>query len=133
MITSHISGRLRFRHRALKEKKVRSDTVSSLRLIKGVYSVKENEKVGSILIGYDPTLTNEEELHTIFFVFEEQKKSCLCIKKIYSALPSLKSSSLLPISYVGTIFGLFLGRRVHVWVGSVFAILSLIHMIQKSK
>lgn len=132
MITSHISGRLRFRHKELQEKSLLNETLSSLRLIQGVQSVTGNEKTGSILVCYDPSSTDIEAVKTVFSSYKEEQKHLLCGKDFCSVMSLFNESSLLRASYAATILGLFAGRRVHVWAGSAFALLSLAHMVRKS-
>lgn len=61
-VTSFIDGRIRFRHRALRDEAVADRLKAYLSTLPGVRSTEVNTRTGSVLLDYDPDVLDRKTL-----------------------------------------------------------------------
>lgn len=142
MISSFFEGRVRLRHPALKNPETVEGILPMLNMYPGILKTESNPQTGSLLVLYDPEVISIEDLQVAAKVLEdnlgpahpETDSGCASAslsKSLCRMLPRKREISLLNASFALCLLGLFGARRLHVWAGGAFALLTVAHILRR--
>lgn len=152
MISSFYDGRVRIRHKALKQPELMTQVKKMLGEQNGVTSMEENPRTGSLLVHYDPAVISRETLAQAACMLEEY----LAGQAIKEAQPKTRSrvgltgftkrlrsgkrfmgskqETMLMSGFYGlTMLGGFMNKRVHIASGVMFTALALMHVYARRR
>lgn len=137
MITSFFDGRLRLRDEALKDKANMALVTGLLSGRDGVLRLEPNARTGSLLIEYDQEKISRETLLQAGIILESQlaaakpAKTVRAKKAKCSPFSPAQESLLLCALYALTAVTGFGPKRLHVLLGTGFAVLAGMHLYDR--
>lgn len=134
MISSFIDGRVRIRHKALKDPEFMATIRDTVAGQDGVLEVRDNPKTGSLLVRYDPAVISHDKLLMAAQMLENTipekaaPKSGACSPR---KMARRKETALLSGLYALTLIGGFTNIRLHMAAGGLFTLLAARHLFAR--
>ncbi len=146
MLTSFIDGRLRLRHKALKNPDTLTLVERTAAGLEGVHSAVGNPRTGSLLLTYDPAvlsretlLETAEKLRSFLPEDPKPKQAAKPTGKAFFGGPwtfrqkCRAEAGLMGSIMSATLVGALFNKRLHIAAGTLLAIGSLQHLIRRRK
>lgn len=144
MIASFYDGRVRIRHRALKDPEFMATVQCMIGGQDGIIEMRANPKTGSLLVLYDPAVISREQLTLAAQVLanraaeipagkKKTKGAAVACLKTPLRLSRRNETLLLTGVYGVTLLGGFINTRLHIAAGGLFTLLAAKHLYDRKR